>query len=60
VLEYGIVGFFDNIDHELLMKALDRHHPDRWGDGEPSAETLWRGERALSFMAELWRAMTTS
>ena len=30
VLEYDIVGFFDNIDHELLMKALDRHHPDNW------------------------------
>jgi RNA-directed DNA polymerase len=30
VLEYDIVGFFDNINHELLMKALDRHHPEKW------------------------------
>lgn len=30
VLEYDIRGLFDNIDHELLLKALRHHVKDRW------------------------------
>jgi RNA-directed DNA polymerase len=30
VLEYDIRGLFDNIDHQLLMKALRHHCNDRW------------------------------
>ena len=30
VLEYDIRGLFDNIDHELLLKALRHHCKDRW------------------------------
>ena len=30
VLEYDIRGLFDNIDHELLLKALHHHVKDRW------------------------------
>lgn len=30
VLEYDIRGLFDNIDHELLLKALRHHCDDRW------------------------------
>jgi RNA-directed DNA polymerase len=30
VLEYDIRGLFDNIDHELLLKALRHHCKERW------------------------------
>jgi RNA-directed DNA polymerase len=30
VLEYDIRGLFDNINHELLLKALRHHCDDRW------------------------------
>ena len=30
IVEFDIVGLFDNIDHELLMKALKRHCKCRW------------------------------
>lgn len=30
VLEFDIRGLFDNIDHELLMKAVHRHTQQRW------------------------------
>jgi group II intron reverse transcriptase/maturase len=30
VLELDIKGFFDNIDHELLMKAVEKHVKERW------------------------------
>jgi len=30
VLEYDIRGLFDNIDHELLLKALRKHCDERW------------------------------
>jgi len=30
VLEYDIRGLFDNIDHELLLKALRKHCSERW------------------------------
>jgi group II intron reverse transcriptase/maturase len=30
VLDLDIKGFFDNIDHELLMKAVRRHTDSRW------------------------------
>ncbi len=30
VLEFDIKGLFDNIDHELLMKAVRRHTNNRW------------------------------
>jgi RNA-directed DNA polymerase len=30
VLDLDIKGFFDNIDHELLMKAVRLHSPCRW------------------------------
>jgi group II intron reverse transcriptase/maturase len=30
VLEFDIVGLFDNIDHELLYKAFDKHVEDKW------------------------------
>jgi RNA-directed DNA polymerase len=30
VLEYDIKGYFDNIDHELLMKAVRRHTQENW------------------------------
>jgi RNA-directed DNA polymerase len=30
VLEFDIVGLFDNIDHELLMKAIKRHTDCKW------------------------------
>ena len=30
VLEYDIRGLFDNIEHELLLKALRHHVKDRW------------------------------
>jgi RNA-directed DNA polymerase len=30
VLEFDIVGLFDNIDHELLSKAVDKHIDEKW------------------------------
>ena len=30
VLEFGIKGLFDNIDHRLLMKAVKKHTENRW------------------------------
>lgn len=30
VIDLDIKGFFDNIDHELLLKALDMHKPAAW------------------------------
>ncbi|MXE65999.1 reverse transcriptase domain-containing protein, partial [Escherichia coli] len=30
VLEFDIKGLFDNIPHELIMKAVDKHNPARW------------------------------
>lgn len=50
VVEFDIRGLFDNIDHELLMKALRRHcdtnwillHIERW-----LSAPLWREEEGL-------------
>lgn len=30
VVEYDIQGLFDNIDHDLLLKAVDKHTDCRW------------------------------
>jgi len=30
VLEFDIVGLFDNISHELLMKAVEKHTDSNW------------------------------
>jgi group II intron reverse transcriptase/maturase len=30
VVEYDIKGFFDNLDHELLMKAVRKHTDSKW------------------------------
>lgn len=30
MLEFDIKGLFDNIDHELLMKAVDKHVKEKW------------------------------
>lgn len=30
VVELDIEGFFDNIDHTLLLKAMDKHNDRRW------------------------------
>lgn len=30
VLEYDIKGLFDNVDHELLMKAVRKHIDNKW------------------------------
>lgn len=30
VLEFDIKGLFDNIPHDLIMKAVDKHHPSPW------------------------------
>lgn len=30
VLDLDIEGFFDNLDHELLMRALQRHTTEKW------------------------------
>jgi RNA-directed DNA polymerase len=30
VLDLDIKGFFDNLDHDLLMKAVQKHAKDRW------------------------------
>ncbi|EEE2004665.1 group II intron reverse transcriptase/maturase, partial [Salmonella enterica subsp. enterica serovar Kotte] len=29
-LEFDIKGLFDNIPHDLLMKAVDKHTPEKW------------------------------
>lgn len=29
-LEFDIKGLFDNIPHDLLLKAVDKHCPERW------------------------------
>ena len=34
VIDLDIKGFFEHIDHQLLMKALERHLPHRWLLGE--------------------------
>lgn len=30
VVEYDIKGLFDNLDHELLIKAVEKHTSNRW------------------------------
>lgn len=30
VLDLDIKGFFDSIDHEMLIKAVQKHAPNRW------------------------------
>jgi len=30
VIDLDIKGFFDTIDHELLLKAVAKHAPNRW------------------------------
>jgi len=30
VIDLDIKGFFDNIDHELLMKAVEKHTDEKW------------------------------
>ncbi|MDR4507111.1 MAG: reverse transcriptase domain-containing protein [Candidatus Brocadiaceae bacterium] len=30
MIEYDIKGLFDNIDHELLMKAVRKHTDNKW------------------------------
>jgi RNA-directed DNA polymerase len=30
VLEFDIKGLFDNIDHELLLKAVEKHTEEKW------------------------------
>lgn len=30
VVEYDICGFFDNLDHSLLMKAVKKHTDNKW------------------------------
>lgn len=30
VIEFDIKGLFDNVDHELLMKALEKHIKEKW------------------------------
>lgn len=30
VLEFDIKGLFDNIDHELLMRAVEKHTSEKW------------------------------
>ncbi len=30
VVDMDIKGFFDEVDHELLMKAMERHVPEKW------------------------------
>lgn len=30
VIDLDIKGFFDNIDHELLMLAIEKHVPEKW------------------------------
>ena len=30
VLEFDIKSLFDNIAHDLLIKAVDKHNPEKW------------------------------
>lgn len=30
VVEYDIRGLFDNLDHQLLMKAVNKHTDNKW------------------------------
>ena len=30
VIDLDIQGFFDNLDHELLMRAVEKHFPEKW------------------------------
>ncbi|MFC0180292.1 reverse transcriptase domain-containing protein, partial [Thorsellia kenyensis] len=30
VVDLDIKGFFDNIDHELMLKAIDKQNPPKW------------------------------
>jgi group II intron reverse transcriptase/maturase len=30
VIDLDIKGYFDNIDHEFLMKAVEKHVPEKW------------------------------
>lgn len=30
VIDLDIKGYFDNIDHDLLMKAIEKHVPEKW------------------------------
>jgi RNA-directed DNA polymerase len=30
LIEYDIIGMFDNIDHEMLMKAVRKHTDNKW------------------------------
>ena len=30
VLEFDIIGYFDNIDHDLLMRAVRKHTQEKW------------------------------
>lgn len=30
VVEYDIKGFFDNLDHELLLRAVNKHTSNKW------------------------------
>jgi RNA-directed DNA polymerase len=30
VMEFDIKGLFDNIDHDLLMKAVHKHTQEKW------------------------------
>ena len=30
VVEFDIKGLFDNIDHSLLLRAVDKHNSDKW------------------------------
>jgi len=30
VLEFDIKGYFDNIDHDLLMRAVRKHTQEKW------------------------------
>ncbi|SET65833.1 reverse transcriptase domain-containing protein [Thorsellia anophelis] len=30
VVDLDIKGFFDNIDHELMLKAIDQQNPPKW------------------------------
>lgn len=30
MLEFDIKGYFDNIDHDLLMRAVRKHTQEKW------------------------------
>jgi hypothetical protein len=51
VLDLDIKGFFDNIDHDLLMKAVRRHTDCRWAllyIGQPLVNRRWQQLGAIS------------